>query len=67
MTKKKTNAQMMREFATKMMELYHEAENLRDYAGGKDKDIFNQTRGALYDLTDKARDQAYRWENGEFA
>jgi hypothetical protein len=62
-----TQAQLMREFYNKMQELYDLAESLRDYAGGKDKNIFNLTRGRLYDLTSVARDQAYRWEAGEFA
>jgi len=63
----KPDAQLMREFTDRMQQLYNMAEGLRDCAGGKDKDIFNQTRGALYELQYKAKEQASRWERGERA
>lgn len=54
--------EIMKDFADRMEELYNMAEGLRDCADGKDKDIFNRTRGALYDLTYPAREQYYRWK-----
>lgn len=53
--------EIMKDFADRMEELYNMAEGLRDCADGKDKEIFNQTRGALYNLRDKAREQYYHW------
>lgn len=58
----KPRHELMKEFAEKMNELYDMAGSLRDMAGGKDKDIFNKTRGALYDLRDKAESQYYDWK-----
>lgn len=57
--------EVMKRFAEMMNELYDLAGVLRDRADGKDKEIFNQTRGALYDLRDKARDQYYSWKPEE--
>jgi hypothetical protein len=45
-----------------MEALYDEAGSLRDHASGKDKDLYNKTRGALYDLRDLAREQYYKWK-----
>lgn len=57
--------EIMKDFADRMEELYNMAEGLRDRADGKDKDIFNDTRRALYNLTDAAREQYYRWKPEE--
>lgn len=53
--------EIMKDFADRMDELYNMAEGLRDCAGGHDKEIFNDTRRALYNLRDKAREQYYNW------
>jgi len=52
----------MERFSDMMFELYELAEGLRDStADGKEKEIFNKTRGALYDLRYEARDLYYKW------
>lgn len=61
----KPRHELMKEFAQKMSDLYDMAEGLRDRADGKDKDIFNKTRGALYNLRDEATDQYWRWKPEE--
>lgn len=53
--------EIMKDFAERMSELYEIAGGLRDCADGKDKEIFNKTRGALYDLRDPAQQQYYDW------
>src|SRR5215216_7480964 len=58
----KPRHELMKEFADKINELYDLAGGLRDMASGKDKEIFNLTRGALYNLRDKAMDQYYNWK-----
>ena len=55
--------EIMRDFADRMNELYNIAEGLRDCADGHDKEIFNLTRGALYDLVGKASEQAHKWKS----
>lgn len=57
--------EIMKDFADRMDELYNMAEGLRDMAGDEDKEIFNQTRRALYNLRDKAREQYYDWKPEE--
>lgn len=57
--------EIMKDFSDRMNELYNIAEGLRDCASGQDKEVFNQTRGALYNLRDKAREQYYNWRPEE--
>lgn len=51
---------LMHQFAKDLQKIYDDAEYLRDIVWEiKHKELFNKVRGSLYDLTDKARTQAY--------
>ena len=53
----------MRQFAELIFKVYDEAEILRDYAGGEEKEVFNNVRRALYDLKYDALNLSNKWEN----
>lgn len=55
----------MKKFYEKMFDLYEEAEYLRDCATGEEKEVFNETRGALYELKFKARKIYFAWGGKE--
>jgi hypothetical protein len=63
-TKKEVEA--MDRFRQMLDDVYELAGGLRDCTElAKEKDVFNQTRGALYELRGKARKLFYEWESGD--
>jgi hypothetical protein len=62
----KKRHELMKEFADKLNEVYDLAGSLRDCtADPKEKNVFNNTRGALYSLRDEARELYYNWKPSE--
>ena len=59
-----TRAKMALKFARAIEKIYNEAEVLRDCTElHTEKEVFNATRAALYDLMPKARRLAYTWDH----
>jgi hypothetical protein len=54
----------MEEFSDMMFKLYEDAGGLRDCTDNhEEKQIFNDTRNALYELKYKARKLYHKWES----
>lgn len=63
MAKSKEVVQEMDKFQQMMFNLYEAAEGLRDCTeDGSEKEVFNKTRNALYELKYEARRLYHKWE-----
>lgn len=58
--------QAMQEFTDRMFQLYQDAEGLRDCTeDANEKEVFNETRNALYDLKFKAKRLSQKWSENK--